>query len=686
MTIDEKYHRIRKLLQDEEVQDRVQENIRRGREDAKVTIGRAAELFDIRPSKLRELDKLLQPERSKDTGSGQRQYSLTELNKLAIISVLLNVEKIPLNDIPSDIDQIWESVVSLPEERHPYIGLSIDHRVENANKEELWRYFASQVLRLTLSLICEDISDPIAGIILPLKSKTRAADTLEPQKLAQLGECLVGWRDQNHAYHTFYDPSPFFDFPSDFRVNGLRAEEEQEPRDSTYIIVQRNAQPLNLTLPIVETVRRLVVPLYQDVHDWLPYFNRGMRDVVRSAIPFGSTTNSDALLTFLAEMAVRLGGKTANGQNRWKFCSVLLPNNPLLSLQQRTLIVRAQSPGSPHTVGKTFVSPDTHILSLSLRAFQSGHVIFRSLVSSEDTTIEYREVEGPIQSAIAIPIEGRDGLPIAIVYLVSEEEDAFNKEYQRVLRLVGRMIGERLETSRVGQQNQERLRDVIAQPRVVNKALGAFHSENAFVQDVEEILRDVKEKNDPSTDGITSFISIDVDNLSTITNKYGDQTLVNLSKDLGKRIEEQVGLLFDRPKDCKMYHIYADRFYLLLKNVSLDQARENAEKLRQALAGNYEVSIMPTSIDQPRIRVDLGNITVRLGVSSYKHSKFLKLLKERPVETCVADVRAGNVLYYLDVALNMAKQEGGDCIVSYFPPDPPIHEHSTFARLSPPKQ
>ncbi len=45
--------RIKVLLQDTEVQVRVRENIRKGGEEAKVTIGRAAELFDIKPSKLR---------------------------------------------------------------------------------------------------------------------------------------------------------------------------------------------------------------------------------------------------------------------------------------------------------------------------------------------------------------------------------------------------------------------------------------------------------------------------------------------------------------------------------------------------------------------------------------------------------------------------------------------------------
>lgn len=686
--------RIKKLLQDEEVQARVQKNIRRGQEDAKVTIGRASELFNIRPSKLRELDELLQPERSKEAGSGQRQYSLTELNKIAIISELLINEKVPLSDIPSDIDEIWYSVSSFLEESHllreasddAYVRMSIDHRVEDANKEEFWRYFAFQAMRMALNLICEDIPDPVAGIILPLKRKMNTTVIQEPQKLAQLGECLVGWRDQNRSYHTFYDPSPFFEFPSDFRVSGLLAVEEQEPKDSTFIVLQRKTKSLYLASPIVEAVRRLLAPIYEDVHVWQSYFDRGMRDFVYPTTSFGSTAVSDSILTSLANMAVRLGGKTTSGQNRWKFCSVLLPNNDLLSLQSRTLFVQAQSDKSPHEIGETFVSPGTPILSLSLRAFQSGHVLYRPNVSAEDRSIEYRRLESPVQSAIAIPIEGRDALPIAVLYLASESAGAFEVEYQRVLRLMCRIIGELLETSRVRQQNEERLRDVVTRPEVVNKTLGTYLSEGELIKDVEDILRSVQKIFDPENNDTTSFISVDIDNLSNVTNKYGDQIVVNLSKALGTRIEEQIGLLFDKPADCKLYHVYATRFYLLLKGVSLEQARENAEKLRQILKVNYEVAILPTSINQPRSEVEIENITVRLGVSSYKHTKFYKLLNERPAETRIADVIAGSVLYYLDIALNVAKQAGGDCIVSYYPPEPPKYDHSRFAPWSPSKK
>ncbi len=682
--------RIQKHLQSKDAQKRVQQDIQRAREAATVTIGRASELFGFSESQLRdwEIRGLLNPRRSKE-GGGQRLYALTELDKLALIKELLD-EKYSPNDIPPYIDEIWHSVSSFPQERHStgeaYRSMSIDHRVEDANKEEFWRYFASQALRMALNLICEDTPEPVAGIVLPLKRKRIATPELDSQELAHLGECLIGWRDQNRSYHTFYAPVPFFDVPSDFRIRGLRALEEQEPKDSTFVVLQRKTKPLSLTSPIVDTIRRLLAPIYEDASEWQSYFDQGMRDVVYPTTSFGSTSDSDSILTSLANMVVRLGGQTADGQNRWKFCCILLPNSTRIPLQLRTLIIQAQSKGSPHTVNKTFVSPDTPILSLSLRAFQGGHIMYRPQVSSEDRTIVYRELEEPIRSAISVPIEGEDGLPMAVLYLVSEELEAFNEEYQRVLRLIGRTIGELLVTSHIRQQGEEKLRDAITRPRVVERTLAGFYSENHFIKDVESLLRTIQERGEQSTDEVTSFISIDIDNQTNFTNMYGDQVSRNLSKALGDRIREQMGLLFGKQTDYKIYYSYADRFYLMLKGTSLERAREIAEKLREALKGNYPVSIMSTSLDQPRNKVELKDITVRLGVTSYKHTKLYEVLQRYPLEARIADVRAGSVLYFLDVALNSGKQKGGNVIVSYYPPEPPEYERSRMELWSPPKE
>src|SRR6266704_215579 len=61
------------------------------------------------------------------------------------------------SEIPPDIDKVWEEVIGsetqqeqeLEErEEHP----SIDARIEQAHQEKFWRYFASHVLYMSLSL------------------------------------------------------------------------------------------------------------------------------------------------------------------------------------------------------------------------------------------------------------------------------------------------------------------------------------------------------------------------------------------------------------------------------------------------------------------------------------------------------------------------------------------------------
>src|SRR2546421_12596646 len=101
---------IKEYLQNKDVQERIQRSIDNARSKATVTISRAASLFGFSESQLREWEKrgLLSTERqalSQDS-RGHRQYSPSELDKLAIIRALIDAKYAP-NDIPSDIDRIW---------------------------------------------------------------------------------------------------------------------------------------------------------------------------------------------------------------------------------------------------------------------------------------------------------------------------------------------------------------------------------------------------------------------------------------------------------------------------------------------------------------------------------------------------------------------------------------------------
>ena len=459
---------IRTYLQNEDVQERIRQNIQRGRMEATVTIGRAARLFGFTENQLRDWEDrgLLKPFRT----TTQRQYPPSELEKLAIIKELIDEGSFTPGLIPPDVNEIWSRIAS---EQHKEIikirtgedkHLHLDQRIDSTYEELFWRYYGSHVLRLSLLLICEDIPDTIAGLVLPLHKNDAYTSVRNPSDLPKLGESLIGWLGLNQSYYTFLDSAPSFEYPTDFRVLPLQAVKENAPEDNTLVIVQRKARSLNLSVLSVGTIRRLLAPLYE-VMDWSPYFGRGMRDLLYLAPDFNSNINiTDATLNGLADMIVRLGGKTKNGQNRWCFCCILLPEDPTLPLQQRSLIVRAQSKNSPHKISMTTISPGKYVQSISLRAFQSGRIIYRREITSAESTIALRELEGSIHSAIAIPVGGEEGQPVAVIYISSDETNAFSQDDQRVLRMMSKIAEELLLTYYARHHITQNLSDLIETP------------------------------------------------------------------------------------------------------------------------------------------------------------------------------------------------------------------------------
>src|SRR3954451_25100771 len=114
--MDERHlHKIREHLRNEAARERVRQSIYRGHSEATVTIGRAAKISGFSESQLRDWEKsgLLNPQRPRDGNDGpggQRQYSFTELDKLAIIRELIDEASMSPGSIPSIIDEIWKEI------------------------------------------------------------------------------------------------------------------------------------------------------------------------------------------------------------------------------------------------------------------------------------------------------------------------------------------------------------------------------------------------------------------------------------------------------------------------------------------------------------------------------------------------------------------------------------------------
>jgi GGDEF domain-containing protein len=399
---------------------------------------------------------------------------------------------------------------------------------------------------------------------------------------------------------------------------------------------------------------------------------------------------TDYILNGLADMVVRLG--MVAGQQRWRFCCILVPNDSSLPMQLRSLVVRAQSTGAPHKIGKTFVSPSDTTISISLRSYQSGQVIYRPEVYEEDFTIALRELENP-GSAIAVPVEGGNGTPSAVLYVVSDEPHAFNTDDQRLLRLMGRMVQEHLATSRTRRRAIEKLFDVVTHPEATDTFFESkvIRSEDEFFQDIETLLKRIQGKlqdkdlevgggdiaviekeastqTDLRSTDVLSLISINIDHQPRLAKRYGDQFARNLSKAVGTYLQAQLRRIFTDLVTYKLYYACSGQFHLLLDGLPLEEARKHAERIRRKLDDTYEVSVLRPADENIAVpdpeSMHLIPISVHVAVSGYSYRKLEDLLQRYSLETAVGNVRA-LINRDIDKALSRGRIEGGNVVVSW---------------------
>ena len=484
----------------------------------------------------------------------------------------------------------------------------------------------------------------------------------------EVGPSLVGWLGENRSFQSFLDENPSFAFPSDFRIIPLSVIGNEKQQDNVLIVIQRESKVLSPSSALVETIRCLLDLLYQHVEHWKSCLDYGMRDWEYQVTDFTNPKASDEVLNSIADMVVELGGKTSDGRDRWHFALLFLPKDPDLPIQQRNLVVRAQSKCSPHKVGITTVHMKDP--GLSFRAYQSGHTIYRPKIDSRDFILAYRDLEQTVRSAIAIPLVGEGGLPIAALYVASDEEHAFSITDQRVLRVVTRMIEELLTTYQARRQVNGNFSDMIINPGLADISFKDFKSEDDFINDLEALLTEIQsnELSERQAEEAISFIAIDIDNQGGLSRKYGERVARNLSREVGLRIQGQLSL-FSNFRYIRPYHVQADRYYLLLKGISLEEARNRAEILRISLGGEYRIDarrVVAGRLMVPEFMLEIQDVTVRLGVSSYTNKKLKEVLLRYGARLAVSEVRE-LILQSLDQLLQMAQQEGGNIIFSWDP-------------------
>ena len=710
---------IRDSLRQGETQVRLERNLREARENITVTISRAAALFGFSESKLREWEKkgLLQAERSLlpqegKGATGHRQYTQGELDKLAIIRDLLD-HGYAVGDIPANIDQIWREVASegglFPRVVNTLAQLSgqsregqlpIDARIEQTDRQEFWRYFVTQALRISLALICEDVPDTtVAGLVLPLQwqNQQSARAITTTADLARVGLALIGWQGADGSFYTFLDDAPTFEYPSDFRLEAFpESEEGSEERNNAsapiLVIVQRKARQFVLSAERIGALHRLFQLVYAHMHEWQPCFDYGRRDWLYQAHDL-TAPGEKTIFNYLVEQVIELGGVTTR-KSRWSFCVLLLPRETHLPVQQQSLVVRAQTRHSPYEIDLTTINPHRtdQANSLVLRAFQSGQIVatdaalagesmlhplrLQVITSTPQMIANPRQVKASqkpasgeaVHSALAIPVIGDYGISTAVFYVEASEANAFSQEDLRVLRIIGRMVEELLQTSRARSQVMGRRGNVIDNPAVVDTTFEEFLVETDFIAEIDALLSSVQQRGGAEERGREelSIISVDIDNQSRVAMQYGNRVARNLSQQVGARIRGQMRLV-SRFQANKLFHISADKYYLVLEGVSLADACDQARQLKNVLGGDYR--ILPTSATPgrpvlPENMLEVPDVTVHIGIASYPFAKLDELLMRYPLDVAKIYVRT-LIMAGIEELLDRGKNEGGNCIITW---------------------
>jgi DNA-binding transcriptional MerR regulator/GGDEF domain-containing protein len=664
---------IRNYLEDKKVQERVTKSMQDAHSKATVTISKAAGLFDFSESQLREWEKrgLLKTERTalqgdSKTSKGHRQFSPDELDKLALIKELLD-QGYSLGEIPQNIDGIWEQikaeqkVFTIPgtaeqsmqpveATQEPVIVPPIDQLLDNADYELFWRFYATNALRLSLSLLAEYNPNTMIGLVTPLGSNTPSSVTTA--NIADLGECLIGWLIPGYSFYLLYTARPSFEEYTDFRMHPLQA-----MQDNTWTVVQRKPGWLNINSRVRTIIQRLLAPLYEQKQEWLPFFKAGQHSFsfpTADFVPEAAKNPSKRIhLTRLVNLAVSMGSDKG-----WRFACILTPNNQQLSLSERQLIVEAASENAPEAykekLEKSIIRPTDTVISVSMRAYQSGRICYRHRAVAQDKSILNYDMEQPIGSCIAVPIGGEEAKPLGVIYLASSQQDAFREDDWRLLRMIARMAQELLETYQTRFKVTEQLKSLIEKPALADQAFDVeeVSSETELIERLERLLQVVWLRDDLKgplseilaqddirehraalnkyyyTNDVLTFYCFDVNDQTSLAQKYGEVMARNLSREVAIRARNKLKTLFSS-SDFLLCHAYEDRFYVFLGGIPLDEARTKAWALKKELDCVYKIDALRFSAEQPTPLEMLvrAEITVRMGINCYPAIKAYELMQ-----------------------------------------------------------
>lgn len=736
-------NKIHDHLNNPSTRKRLNERFAAAREQLTTSIGEAARIAGISPEKARYVEGagVLAPGRStpkradeheNDTTDepkvsiGHRRYSLRQINRLIIMGDLLD-NGFGMTDIGRYMHHDQHAVDSLVESIQASDPTT---RLREAESAYVERMLIPRLMYFTHSLLLGDVVDCSIALVLPVGDIETGGIPRDwitrVEDLPQIGPALVGWHSRNHPYCVLFMREPLMDDATRYVIRSV--DEMCEAADVTeartrptgaYLLIEREFAHLldapATTRPLADAgtsaseppnpravAYRLLRCMRQPADAKHGVFGHSFSTVsdgmVYSSPEFMSDMTGDRLLTAIADLVVQLGNEqisTATTRRcEWAFSAILVPDNPARPPGRQSLVVRAQSERSPHIVGVTKLTPGRNE-GLSTYAALSGNMILRRAVDSADPAIADTgiDIEGAPGPTLAMPAVSATGKVLAVLYVRASygengsTNDTFTANDQLLLRVIGHIIGGLILSYRGHALTRNRLREMIDQPKTVDRFLREFKTINDFWSDLKTMLQ--RQQDAPSsaaaeidndTPNPITMLAIDIEDYSTLINAYGSNTARHLIRAMGRRIAGQP-LVASSPlmgaatgARNTVYHLYGDRFCLLLENASMNSARSYAHKLQQLISGSYSLEV--THVDETGHTVAAAAITlhkvgVRIAVVSYSGAKLGQMLQAATPPEPVTEHKTyepvqyvlGGIMSVLDAGLSQAKQIGPGSIV-----------------------
>jgi DNA-binding transcriptional MerR regulator len=604
-------------LLDQDVLQEVDELVLQILDAIKVNIGEMERLTGASVAQLRYWEKqdLIEPEREKGKRP-VREYTLTDLRRILWLTrffssngwtpkkvkQMFKAEPLSTHLLDAALDPAWYGpVVSLA------VPLSSRGYTEQVSQLSLFNFLAPRVAKACLSLICGGLRTntgfamtiPCLGNDFP-----DGLDDLPKNlngELLSLGKGLLCFHDAHGLTSLLIRNVLYLDDANNFEYALIDSE-----RVGKVVVIGVDPAELGEAVCSDKSDYR-----YRALERMLAFLLRQVRRQEEAghispvySIHSGSAVSVDQRLDDLANVAVELG------EEQWDFCCVLAPSHRSTLWDRADLEIVGRSKKCPHSRDVRLERRE----GISGLAFALEQIVSVPDISQEPHLIARYSAEKEIQSAIAVPASYA-GKCQGVVYVASKHKNAFDKEDEAVLALLGLAVAQVLTTNTAVRQFDDMIGHIVEHPKISDPSFSSFKTKDDFKAD---LITKIRNAQNEATERALWLLAVDINDSRRLRTDEDGTREEWLLKTCWQRVGttfarslSQFPAIRDLPNGAEgkpvLYRTKVDQYVATLENVSQQWPWEFGPVLAKTI-GNTSVDV---TANRERHRI---NMTVRTAV------------------------------------------------------------------------